>query len=54
MECNNYRGIGLLTVVGKVFVRAQNGRMKTMMKDSVKEASEVVEGVVTRSLQSDR
>ena len=34
-ECNNYRGIVLLSVVGKVFAMVLNGRVKTVIEDSV-------------------
>lgn len=42
-----------MSVMGEVFARVLNGRMKTMTKNSVKKVSEVVGGL-NRALQQDR
>ena len=35
LECSNYRGISLLSVVGKVYARVLNDRVKLMTADKV-------------------
>ena len=35
LECTNYRGISLLSVVGKVFARVLNVRVKGLTEGSV-------------------
>ena len=35
MDCTNYRGINLMSVVGKVFARILNERVKFVMADKV-------------------
>ena len=35
LECTNYRGISLLSVVGKVFARVLNDRVKGLTEESV-------------------
>ena len=35
MECTNYRGLSLMSIVGKVFVRVLNERVKVLTGEKV-------------------
>ena len=35
MDCTNYRGISLMSIIGKVFARVLNERVKVLMVDKV-------------------
>ena len=55
LECSNYRGISLLSVIGKLYARVLNDRVKMMTEEKAMDEQGVSEqeGVVlTRSLQS--
>ena len=60
LECSNYRGISLLSVVGKVYARVLNDRVKLMTADKVmdEQGNSGQEGgvrqVVEKTIKKDR
>ena len=51
MECTNYRGISMMSIVGKVFVRVLNDRVEVWIVDKVmKETSGLEDDVFIRSM----